>query len=983
MTRNIQQPATNSSSTQIVEVPTSTGFNAGDPVYFKNGNYISPAVTPSAFTNPTGSLTFATSTSVPTGAAVTPGQLVNPVLAGTNASGYGFIGATSNKSAATLTNGNIVQVWRQINGGVPAVTNPGVVYFQIVTPAGAQVVAPTAVSTVYTNVSYAHCMVASLTGGGFVVAWSNGAGGTVNKPCYAIYTNAGAVTLAATNDTTYAQATSSNYPLSVLGMGDGSIALAMPANTGVIWYKIITATGTVTKAWTTTGVTASNPSPYLAMATRSNGEVFIGAWNGTNTIGYVISNASGTLLVTASSRTVTPNQADPYPIDATCLSDGTTFVVAYTGNTNATETFPVCWNTLPTGNVWGTEKIMPKANRNVVGTIRQYFISVLGLSSGGYMLAFTDCTQTIQYAFFNAAGTTLSGTNASGTTPIYIPGTILPSYSRVTLTEVGSYVYMYWTPGYFGNQPANFFTTQVSTSTYLPVYSTLTLSIGTTTSTAASAIDPATSTLTSAKYLLTAPDTQTVSIPLVTAYSTANVAVAANCAHSSCCTAQDGSLLILYAIAASPYTVAFGVYSSEGVLQQTVNVGVTVSSGAQYGLKIVTLTSGKFAIVYRTAAGNNYTLAIYSSTYTFITSTTLPTTYSINSAVFAQTAALSNDKLVIAVGANNATTYGAAYVYDSSASLISTIDLYTATNNTALELSYLAVAGNNAGGFCIFAVDGNNAVSRVMLFSQLSATTWTCTFNTSPQSQTTGFSGSYNGMVSTNSGNYVFVQGSGASGTTPLLLQSLGQATGSSSTYSVTFANTNASGNALGVNAYGMPVFVCYAGTSVSRIATINGAISTSNGAEPANNTYPVTQSSVSVTSFSMSNVSLTWAGGYYMWLVSMNTVNNYVHFQKIATVPFTFPYTISTSQQPTGAAVSINPNNTSSSTTIPNTMLAGVAATTTTAGGAGQLVINGSAQLGSSYNASATGAFDTTGLAVNGVKGIYNGRNVIMQGNS
>jgi hypothetical protein len=46
MTRAIQQLPNNSGTSSVVEVYTATGFNAGDPVYFQNGDYKNPANLP-------------------------------------------------------------------------------------------------------------------------------------------------------------------------------------------------------------------------------------------------------------------------------------------------------------------------------------------------------------------------------------------------------------------------------------------------------------------------------------------------------------------------------------------------------------------------------------------------------------------------------------------------------------------------------------------------------------------------------------------------------------------------------------------------------------------------------------------------------------------------------------------------------------------------------------------------------------------------
>ena len=78
---------------------------------------------------------------------------------------------------------------------------------------------------------------------------------------------------------------------------------------------------------------------------------------------------------------------------------------------------------------------------------------------------------------------------------------------------------------------------------------------------------------------------------------------------------------------------------------------------------------------------------------------------------------------------------------------------------------------------------------------------------------------------------------------------------------------------------------------------------------------------------------------------------------------------------------ISINPtaNVTSNATAI----LAGVALTNASAGSTGQVQINGFATLNSNYTNTAAGAFDFTGQAIDGVRGIYNGKIINLQGNS
>ena len=115
--------------------------------------------------------------------------------------------------------------------------------------------------------------------------------------------------------------------------------------------------------------------------------------------------------------------------------------------------------------------------------------------------------------------------------------------------------------------------------------------------------------------------------------------------------------------------------------------------------------------------------------------------------------------------------------------------------------------------------------------------------------------------------------------------------------------------------------------------------------------------------------------------VVAWCDTNGYLYYAIVNTTPVS-------SNLPTVAgvtsstAIPVYPGATTSSTVIGATFT-GVAASTATAGGSGQVITNGAAKLNSNYTNTASGAFDHTGTAINGVKGTYNGNIVNMQGNT
>jgi len=184
---------------------------------------------------------------------------------------------------------------------------------------------------------------------------------------------------------------------------------------------------------------------------------------------------------------------------------------------------------------------------------------------------------------------------------------------------------------------------------------------------------------------------------------------------------------------------------------------------------------------------------------------------------------------------------------------------------------------------------------------------------------------------------------------------------------------------AMGLTGFGSATFAFLSSATVMTVYAVVGQNTLSSSiTNPSSTIYTGT------VAFNATNpcLNITQGSGYTSFISWLDT-NGYPTFAIINSFPYVATTGTTINVTTPAAGVSINPTNTSASTTIPNTVLAGVAATTAAAGTAGQLIINGPAQLNSSYPASGTGAFDYTGLPISGVKGIYSGRNITLQGNS
>ena len=991
MTRSIQQLPNNTTTAQTQSVYTQTGFNAGDAVYYQNGDYVSPTVTPSAFANPTGSLAFIPST---TGPYTTSGGIdssiggISPVLTGTNASGYGFLGSARGASTAILSNGNIVNVWIQHTRMTTGASRP---YFQVTTAAGVQVVAPTAISTTLISTDRAVMTVTALSGGGFLAAWVNTAGGTAVRPNYAIYTNAGGVTLAAFNDTTWGTTTNQGNYLSATAMPNGSIFLYWRNSTGVGYYKIIGATGTVIKAWTGSGITCPVGSSPMGVAVRSTSEILVVDSTGTSTFSYMLINSVGTITAGPTSVGMAGVvNSSSYTSTATCLADGTTFYFAFFGN-NPSYYAGISYYSLPASNTLSVETSIPPANLNTTQNSNLSQVGgIFGLSSGGFVLAFCDAANFLKYVVYNSAGVVQSGTNANGVLPLEFPNSFISRGAAVTINETSGFINFYWSPfSGVNEQCANIFRAQISNSTYLPTYlSTGTTTLPSTNLSGPSTVNMASSTLTNVKYNLVSNTTTTAVVPLTTAVTTPTALTSFACSDVFSATLTNGKLAVAY-VRASNTTLYVNIYSIAGVFEQTITVGVIGATG----IRLAALTSGKFVVAYVGSTLTDLTATVYSTSYTVVYSGVVAQSVNnIGSSQNFDMAALTNDQYVIVLGRDTAGNIS-SFMYSGTA--FSLIASYTLTSGAGQGTftswgEFVQVRGNNYGGFIVNGKNNTSTAGRAMWYLQTSATTWNFAYS-SGTSSSAGTFWSYQGIAYSGSGTYlvlsdvsssntqyyayVFVDG----GTSGSQLNVMGPMTNASSAYTT----------AVGNNGLGTFVQVDQAATvPTTYLFGMPGCGTLSNGNAAGTQSFMVVPGAGSSTltgqgPATSSRVTISPGIGNNAYLVYLQNTTNFPVVTTVATFPSNVTSTVPNTQVSTNAIVPINPTATSSSTTIPNTILSGVAANTVPANSTGQLIINGLAQLNTSYPAVSNQAFDTTGLAIDGVKGTVKNRVVNMQGNS
>ena len=974
MTRSIQQLPNNVSSTQVVEVATATGFNAGDAVYYQNGDYKSQP----NLTAPSNAQFAISAPSTIFGGA--SGGITHGLFPTTTSNGYG---SSKSNMAAILTNGNIVQVFASLLNSYAS--------WRIINTSGVVQVATTNITSP-TAVAGGLVGVLALTGGGFVIFWLTNTSGSI---AYAIYSNTGAVVTSTVTEATGNGGTNANCRIKATALANGGFVLTIQNTSSVIWFKVYTSTGGATTSWSSTSLTTrAYSSNSHAIASRSDSS-FIIFYNITSTSkpNFQIYSAAG--AVTVSNTAITSLLSYwTSSIDVAVLADGLTYVLAYIGYDATTtggaqaQTFKL----LNSSNSQGSETYFPRQNCYVTPNTSMssnFTLKIAPQASGGFAIfCAPDQTCMPAYAFFNSSGTCLSGTNNNGIIPIYIPNLYWAdntNYIWPTVLEYGGNLNVFYSPQATNVTQYNQYYFQVSTSTYqvVPLASLpTTLSVTSTPSTAYTAG----SAISGVKYYAanTEQDVYTQKTSTSLTGITVTTAVGSGSANHAC-TLSNGNFVIAW-ISTVDYTVNANVYSPQGSLITSINVDTTNSTvggnNSESAVRVCALSSGKFVITYgnSTSTTSNYSITsvIYSTAYKVlgtISNAILETSYNTLGAF--DCIGISNDLWVLAYQ-QPGTAYLGYAVFGNTGS---TIQAYQTINSNASS-QYIALFSLDNGGF------GMRATNTGLLYTvyQSAATTWTNSVTAA------NMGGSY--MVqnyvpfSTNNGDIFMPNNSSATALSfRNYASNLTNQIATESLYTLSAGSVgNSGGGASGYTGNGTPVYIYFGGAnSASTSCTMYcyglGSYSSDGSSYGTAYSYP----SNNVISFTLSlsskpNAYIIPNSGFNC-VVVWKSLSNVLQFAIISA----FPYNSVTSLT-SGVSIS-NPVQVTPSLTAQNAItgavFTGVAATTASAGSTGQVIINGLAQLNTSYPASGTGAFDYTGLAVDGVKGTFNGRNVNLQGNS
>tara|TARA_R110000868_G_scaffold136848_3_gene349992 strand:+ start:4534 stop:7413 length:2880 start_codon:yes stop_codon:yes gene_type:complete len=959
MSRSIQQFPATSSSTSVVEVATNTGFTAGDLVYYQNGDYKgAPNLTLPSSAN------FPATQTLPTNP--------NDWIYSTNAPGQGInvYGGSVNKGSAVLSNGNVVQAFASPSQSI---------YFRIIDVNNTNIVSATLISNVFvTNSSCSNVGVLALTSGNFVVYWVNASGGSVNRLCYAIYTNAGASVVAAVQDTTLDFAASTNN-INGVALPNGGWVIAGGTSTSSVIHRGYTLSGsTVTATYAaTTLATLITSQAYVGIAARSDSSFIIIFPNtGSNYLFYLYSSVGAAITNSniATTAGVTP------VCDVSILSNGTTFVLAYKNSTAAGLPYPA-FRFLPTGNVLGSEFAISVQNINGGQTANGYMsVNVLGLSNGNLLLTFADYANStnanvgFNYAVFNSSGTAVIATNSNGVIPIPINSVPIRSHVPLTLLETSTSIFVCFSSGSRSStsQVSSHYFKFSKTDYTLLTENGVSATVGSST---AGASGLGYGRTTPSAIAVSAATTGTVSVQTNTSYTLPpSILYASQITSSSAATLPNGNFLIAYKDYVT-YVVYVSVFTPLGNLLQTITVGAGYATVAANQISVCALSSGKFVVSYcGPSSGTVVINAMYSSSYSLINTSTLSTT-TIQTTRGVSSAGLSNDRFVIATFDTNA--YPSYYVFDNTNTSIASAVIYSTACNG------LSVVANDWGGFYVQFWDNASTLIRIYGFYNTTGNTYTQLNNTN----TTGSGNNAQTKLIYSNGT---LYGLGYNGGNYVYSTNEDLATGMAQSTIINAANQINSSFAgiLGVTGLGNPLLFYPSNTSNANNITgwtnssqQSGSWSTAMITYPNNSFLSTATISYSVGFGSGLNAVSTPGIGNNVVLAWADT-SGFLQYAIANVIPVSASTTV-TAGTSSSLGIVVSPVTSAVNSSVVGGVFSGVAATTATAGSTGQVIVNGAAQLNANYTSTSSGVVDHQGAGVNGVRGTFNGRLINMQGNT
>lgn len=944
-----QQPVTDTTA-NAVTVNSTTGFAAGELIYYKNGDFA--PISNSAVTSAPFDLT-----------------IKQPYTSGSSNGNYYTTGNTATRNygskcqgVAKLSNGNLVRVFMENPSGNPQ--------FEIYNQSNVQVVAPVTISATYVNNTFNTISVSAFASGGFVVVWVNSSGGTNWSVNYAVYDNSGVATLSATQDTSTGGVDTGTYIDVTTTVGDFFYVSVGVGGTARLrcWNK----SGTAQFSWYNTSINSSAGWPLRICGRGDNSVVMAIGRSGSNDVGIRVLNTSGTVLNTQNFMPSGSTQVYSPSVNCDVMSDGSTVVIVYAAYVSSAWTYQ--YVTLNNSNVLSAEYVLPTANVNptwsAAGTAAYYSMNVKCFSNGTWAWFMGDATWGINYAVFNNAGTCLSGTNSTNSkaAPINVPGSIYqPSNPGFAVeTSTGFQFYFAAVP------PTSFFMQmvffKVSNTDYQLVPGSFTT---TTVGTASSAVNAYSKTSSGPSYAkFVASTTTTLSSNIAQQFTNSPGTIT-----GSACTAvhgsswANGSYAIAYRTTGSQINYV-NIYNSSHALVTTITVGTTTAGTPAVDgntIRVACLSGGGFVVAWIKASTNYMALSMYDSSYNFVTEIVAPYMYSPlgTSGYNFDLAAMTDGGFVFVYSYN----YPYYAVYDSSGTLLANSYASSGGNGDCI-----AVAPTPWNGFAMTYNDSGSSVYRFYTFWTTTNTSW---------SQSSGatwspINSSYGNRIIRGTGCGVFLTPTYMGGSTANYIYMFypnGSYQGSSY-YNYSCGDFRRV--TVGVSGNGM---MCYMEANNGGNSTLYSTGSYDYGTPPSLALFTM-NGVVGRSGSSGSCVSSCPGAGWNVIFTYLNA-NNIPCRAVIALGPYT-AIANTVAGTTTSSALPVNPG---TNGTLNGYVMQGVSMTAASPGGTGIVQTNGTAALNTNYSASApASSFDFTqpnGTGLSGVKGTVVGRVVTLKGTS
>jgi hypothetical protein len=933
MSRIVPTTPDNSLTPSFSSVASANGFSSGDLVYYKDSNFgaipanaVATGSFPITANVPLGSSSYNNYSQMATNSATVPNGSING----------------RSESAAVLTNGNIVIVYTSARGGSSKI------YFKIIDQNGAQVVAPTEIP-ISNNIYDGLATVCALSGGGFVASW-RGYGSNYNL-FYAIYTNAGVVVTAATEDANLPNPSAIN----VQAFAAGGFVIAANCNNGNgnYVYRRYDSTGTPVAAAANVGLSSASSAFPIFTTVFADDSYAIYVCN-TNTIAAFRYTSAGVLV-------------SPYGINPSDYNGSGQWCVTKLSNNNALIAY-----SSNSSNAQRAYVFDPATNTvTLLGFIgdnrsNQYTVDVKGIAGGGFVniYSYSNNSCCAAYAIYNNSGTKIS----AGTLLIPgMPSNYLMSYAKFTVVETTNYFTIFYTGIQAGNTQTGTGYVQVNkTSPYaLRAINATNLTLATA-SAAVNGYARSASTPNSASFL--AATTQTLSVSTTASSgSTYQLAPATVVLKSiiwqSMTIMQDGRFVIAYSYGGGSPGVDFTVFNSDG----SVYTSATVATGSSYQGRVncTCLVNGKLVVSYSTSSYVYF--KVYSSTYSLLTSFDTSSSFGGFNGPNGTAAGTQGhsicpiDSSTFAVGfVTGSTPYFA--IYNDAGTLVN----YYGSPYGGLGAYDIAIASNGSGSIGLSYYSSSYGTSYVEFWVRLDAISWT--YNTR-----TGMS-----------------SGGGYNVGSTMVMSPNGTCARFVTNGSTKYFNRTDVGNSISVsygswpsaNVYGMcvgptgePVMFIADGTYgyygyygySPQTSTSSGSTAYTYGSTLV---LPVNPSTSSGAGSCPAIVNVY--GDIYA--ISYITTAGYLAMGLISTSSATYSLPITAGVTASLPALYPSPSN--------GYYLAGISASDCAAGGTGVIQTNGAATLNSQYPAGTTSqAFDFTTNTLSGVKGTIAGRNVVLKG--